>query len=112
MAQEGVASSSEDEDSTVESLEEDSLEEGEDSSLEGDDSSLEGEDSSVEEGESLEEGSSIEAVEETLSSEEGISVEEGVGSSFPQEARRREALSNSRRGKDGLFMVDLRRIRD
>ena len=69
-------------------------------------------DSSVEEGESLEEGSSKEAVEETLSSEEGISVEEGVGSPFPQEARRREALSNSRRGKDGLFMVDLRRIRD
>ena len=68
-------------------------------------------DSSVEEGESLEEGSSKEVVEEALSSEEGT-LEEGVGSPFPQEARRREALSNSRRGKDGLFMVDLRRIRD
>lgn len=103
MAQEGVASSSEDEDSVSGSLE-DSLEEGEDSSLEREDSSLEGMDSSVEEGESLEEGSSKEAVEETLSSEEGMSEEEGMGSSFPQEARRREALSNSRRGKDGLFI--------
>ena len=103
MAQEGVASSSEDEDSTSGLLEEDSLEEGEDSSLEREDSSLEGEDSSVEEGESLEEDSSKEVVEEALSSEEGT-LEEETGSPFPQEARRREALSNSRRGKDGLFI--------
>ena len=96
MAQEGVASSSEDEDSTSGLLEEDSLEEGEDSSLEV-------KDSSVEEGESLEEDSSIEVVEEALSSEEGT-LEEETGSPFPQEARRREALSKSRREKDDLFI--------